>query len=203
MRNALARARVDAMSRARISEPKLFLLAVGAILVMVLGIVAIAETDDIWLVVLCVAAVAAIGTAIAFDLVRVAGSGDETEITAPRGRAIVVCTEAMTAEQVRELAGPATSIMVVAPERPDYIHARRVEADTVAALRKAGIRAAGHVGDRNPEHAIEDALALFPAAKVVVIARGSEASVYREHVDFERIRETTGAEVRVLEILGA
>jgi hypothetical protein len=169
----------------------------------VLGIVAIAETDDVWLVVLCVAAVAAIGTGIAFDLIRVAGSGDETEITAPRGRAIVVCTEAMTAEQVRELAGPATSIMVVAPERPDYIHARRVEADTVAALRRAGIRAAGHVGDRHPEHAIEDALALFPAAKVVVIARGSEASVYREHVDFDRIRETTGAEVRVLEILGA
>ena len=76
--------------------------------------------------------------------------------------------------------------MVVAPERPDYIHARRVEADTVAALRRAGIRAAGHVGDRHPENAIEDALALFPAAKVVVIARGSEASVYREHVDFDR-----------------
>ena len=182
---------------------KLFLLALAAVLVMALGIVAIAETDDVWLVVLCVAAVAAIGTAIAFDLVRVAGSGDETEITAPRGRAIVVCTEPMTAEQVRELVGPATSIMVVAPERPDYIHARRVEAETVAALRNAGIRAAGHVGDRHPELAIEDALALFPAASVVVIARGAEASVYHEHVDFEAIRERTGAEVRVLEILGA
>ena len=191
------------MSRSRISEPRLVLLAVGAVLVMVLGIVAIAETDDVLLVVLCVAAVAAIGAAIAFDLMRVAGSSEDAEVVAPRGRAIVVCTEPMTAEQVLELAGPATSIMVVAPERPDYVHARRAEADTVAALRAAGVRAAGHVGDRNPENAIEDALALFPAAKVVVIARGAQASVYREHVDFERIRELTGAEVRVLEILGA
>jgi predicted Fe-Mo cluster-binding NifX family protein len=191
------------MSRSRIAEPKLFLLALGAILVMVLGIVAIAETDDVWLVVLCVAAVAAIGAGIAFDLTRVAASGDAPEVIAPKGRAIVLCTEAMTAEQVLEHTGRATSLMIVAPERPDYIHARRVEADTVAALRGAGIRAAGHVGDRNPEHAIEDALALFPAAKVVVIARGAEASVYREHVDFEAIRERTGAEVRVLEILGA
>jgi hypothetical protein len=190
------------MSRARIAEPRLFLLAVAAILVMVLGIVAIAETDDAWLVVLCVAAVAAIGAGIAFDLMRAAGSPDELDVVAPAGRAIVVCTETMTAEQVLEHAGPATSIMIVAPERPDYIHARRVEAETVAALRRAGVRAAGHVGARHPEHAIEDALALFPAGKVVVIARGAEASIYREHVDFDAIRERTGAEVRVLEILG-
>src|SRR3954467_8373137 len=136
------------MSRARIAEPRLFLLAVAAILVMVLGIVAIAETDDAWLVVLCVAAVAAIGAGIAFDLMRAAGSPrevdagaaagrrDELDVVAPAGRAIVVCTETMTAEQVLEHAGPATSIMIVAPERPDYIHARRVEADTVAALRR-------------------------------------------------------------------
>jgi hypothetical protein len=179
---------------------KLFLLALAAVLVMALGIVAIAETDDAWLVVLCVAAVAAIGAGVAFDLTRAAGVEDAI---APKGRAIVVSTEPMTAEQVRELVGPATSIMVVAPERPDYIHARRVEAETVAALRNAGIRAAGHVGDRHPELAIEEALALFPAASVVVIARGAEASVYHEHVDFEAIRERTGAEVRVLEILGA
>ena len=178
---------------------KLFVLALAAVLVMALGIVAIAETDDVWLVVLCVAAVAAIGAGIAFDLTRAAGA----EEVAPRGRAIVVCTEPMTAEQVLELAGPATSIMVVAPARPAYIHARRVAAETVAALRRAGVRAAGHVGDRHPELAIEDALALFPASKVVVIARGAEASVYREHVDFDAIRERTGAEVRVLEILGA
>ena len=179
---------------------KHFALALAAVLVMALGIVAIAETDDAWLVVLCVAAVAAIGVGIAFDLTRAAGAKDSV---APKCRAIVVCTEPMTAEHVREVVGPATSIMVVAPERPDYIHARQVEAETVAALRHAGVRAAGQVGDRRPEHAIEDALALFPAAKVVVVARGAEASVYREHVDFEAIKEKTGAEVRVLEILGA
>ncbi len=203
MRAKVARARVHGMSRSRIAEPKLFLLAVGAILVMVLGIIAIAETDDVWLVVLCVAAVAAIGAGIAVDVTRVAGAGDQPDVVAPAGRAIVVCTAPMTAEQVLDASGPVTSIMIVAPERPDYLHARRVEADTVAALRRAGVRAAGHVGDRNPAHAIEDALALFPAAKVVVIARGAEASVYREHVDPDAIRERTGAEVRVLEILEA
>src|SRR5215470_9247208 len=149
-------------------SPRHFALVLAAVLVMAVGIVAIAETDDVWLVVLCVAAVAAIGAAIAFDLARAAGAEDAS---APKGRVIVVCTEPMTAESVREHAGPATSMLVVAPERPDYIHARRAEAETVAALRRSGVRAAGHVGDRNPENAIEDALALFPAAKVVVIAR--------------------------------
>ncbi len=192
------------MSRARIAEPKLFLLAVGAVLVLVLGVVAIAETDDVWLVVLSVAAVAAIAIAITVDLVRIAGSGDApAQVAAPPGRAVLVTAEPMTAEQVRDAVGDATSIMVVAPERHDYAHARRVEADTVAALRSAGIRAAGHVGDRNPEHAIEDALALFPAARVIIVARGAEASVYREHVDAEAIHARTGAEVRVLEVLGA
>ena len=53
---------------------------------------------------------------------------------------------------------------LIADER-DYARALQAETSTVAALRRAGLNAAGHVGDRNPAHAIDDALALFPAAR--------------------------------------
>jgi hypothetical protein len=81
----------------------------------------------------------------------------------------------------------------------DYARAHRSEAQTVAALRRAGINAAGQVGDRNPAHAVEDALALFPAGRVVIVAQGPEADVYREHLDLAELQSRTRVEVRVRE----
>jgi hypothetical protein len=196
----------------RVAEPKLILLALGAAAVMVLCIVALAETGDIWIGVLTVVAIALIGEAIVLDLRRVIGaSGDAPAAEPPApGRVVVVCTAPMTAAQVTdalgEAAGDCRTIMFVAPEGlghdHDYARALRAECDTVAALRRAGINAAGHVGDRNPAHAIENALALFPASSVVVVARGVEAEIYREHVDVDAIRRRTGVEVRMLEVVG-
>jgi hypothetical protein len=166
--------------------------------------------------VLTVVAVALIAAAIALDIRRVIGGpgGSPEAVQVPPGRTVVVSTAALTAEQVLNAVAPTAatrSIMVVAPEglgshglmvnERDYERARRAEADTVAALRRAGINAAGHVGDRDPAHAIEDALALFPAMEVVVVARGEEADLYREHTDFAEVEQHTGAEVRVLEIV--
>lgn len=82
----------------------------------------------------------------------------------------------------------------------DYARAQRTEAATVTALRRAGINAAGQVGDRNPAHAIEDALALFPAGRVVVVAHGIEADVYREHLDVDELQRRTRFEVLVREV---
>jgi hypothetical protein len=199
----------------RISEPKLILLALGAATVMVVCIIAIIETGDIWIAVLTVVALALIGLAIVADLRGViSDTGDAAEaVPPPPGRAVVVCTAPLTAEQVLgaldSTGADRGSVMFVAPEglggrglmvdERDYARARQAETATVAALRKAGINAAGHVGDRNPAHAIHDALDLFPAATVVVVAQAAEVDLYREHVDRDELQRQTGAVVRVLE----
>jgi hypothetical protein len=207
------------MSRHRISEPKVVLLAIGIVLIGVLCVVGIADTADAWLVVLTVLTMALIALAIVLDLRGVIGdTGDDFDapLPVPPGRAVVMCTASMTAEQVLEALDAADadnrSVMFVAPEglgtgglmvdEGDYDRALRAECKTVAALRRAGINAAGHVGDRNPEHAIVDALALFPAGDVVIVARETEAELYRRHMDVEALKRRTGADVRVLEVVG-
>src|SRR4051812_12071115 len=201
--------------RDRISEPKLILLALGAAAVMVLLILAIIGTGDAWLAVVAAVAIALIGLGIVVELRGVMGdSGDAPEAAPPPpGRAVVVCTAALTAPQVLgALAATGSehhSVLVVAPEglsghgllgdEHDYARARQAETATVAALRRAGVNAAGQVGDRNPAHAIEDALALFPAPSVVVVAARAEMETYRRHLDGEALKRRTGAEVRVLE----
>jgi hypothetical protein len=204
------------MSRRRLSEPTVAVLAGGAVVVMVLFIVAIADTGDLWLVPLTALAMLLIAFAIVADLRRVIGaSEDSPAIETPPGRAIVVSTMPMTAAEVRDALGRAAgethSVMVVCPaglrggllvDETEFARAHRAEAATVAELRGAGLKATGHVGDRNPAHAIEDALALFPAGNVVVVARGVEADVYREHLDLDELRHA-GVEVRMRELDGA
>jgi hypothetical protein len=204
------------MTSRRIAEPKLVLLASGAVVVMLLCIVAIADTDAVWLVLLTALAIALIGGAIVLDMRRViTATGDDTTVAeAPPGRAILVSTMPMTAAEVFDALGAqaddAHSIMVVCPaglrgaglivDEHDYARAHRAEAQTVAALKAAGINAAGQVGDRNPGHAVEDALSLFPARRVVVVARGLEADVYREHLDVEELRRERGVELHLIPI---
>jgi hypothetical protein len=199
---------MSAPKRARFAEPTLMALAFGAGAVLFLCVVALADTGDIWIGVLTAIALAAIAIAIVRDLRHVIADDDPRPATpaAIPGRAIVLCCETMTAEQVLDAVGTEReSIMVVGREGSgdhDYVHARRVEADTVAALRRAGVNAAGHVGDRNPAHAVEDALALFPAASVVVVAPTAEAEGYFEHLDTHEIQRHIGADVRVIEVVG-
>jgi hypothetical protein len=191
------------MRRRRLAEPTVVLLAAGAFFIVVLCIVAIAHTDAIWLIVLTLAAITSIATAIILDLRRVIGDEPAAPVAPQPGRAILVSTAPMTATEVLEaldpLDGEARSIMVVCPEGHDgYERAHRVEASTVEALRRSGINAAGQVGDRNPGHAIENALALFPARKVVVVTHAEEADIYREHVDADALRQSTGAVLRFI-----
>jgi hypothetical protein len=207
-------------TRHRISEPKLIVLALGACAVMVIGVIRLIVTGDPWIGVLTVLAMAVIGLAIAFDLRGViADTGDESAPPRPEpppGRTVLVCTGPMTAGEVLGAVGEGDaagrSVMVVAPEglgtgglmvdERDYARALRAQLATVSALRSAGINAAGHVGDRNPEHAIVDALALFPARRVVVVARGDEIAVYRRHLDSDALSRRTGAEIVVREAVG-
>ena len=202
------------VSKARLTEPTVIVLASGAVVVMVLFVIAIADTGDLWLVPLTALALLLIAFAIVADLRHVIGeSGDRLAVETPPGRAIVVSTMPMTATEVRDALGPAGdahSIMVVCPaglrgggllvDESEYDRAHRAQAATVAELRGAGLKATGHVGDRNPAHAIEDALGLFPAGTVVVVARGLEADVYREHLDIDELQSQTGVELRIREV---
>jgi hypothetical protein len=201
------------------SETKIILVATGMVLVGVLCVVAVADLGDAWVVLLSVAALAVFALAIVIDMRRVIDRGaDDPDAPEPvPGRAVVVCTGAMTAEQVLEaLAGTHAdqhAIMFVAPaglgtrglpeDHGDHDRAMRAQTETVAALRHAGIKATGHVGDRHPGHAIDDALAIFGAATVVIVTRESEAEVYRRDVDLDALARRSGVEVRILEAVAA
>jgi hypothetical protein len=208
---------MSASPKPRLTEPWIIWLALAAAAAMVLCILAILDTGAIWIAVLTVVTVAFIGLAIVYEMRRVIGAtgSDDPDPPAPPGRAVFVCTSPMTADQVlRSLDATGAehrSVMVVAPEglgshglkvdERDYDRARRAEGATVAALRKAGINATGHVGDRNPEHAITDALALFPATDVVVVAHAAEREAYDRHLDCAALKRRTGADVRVLDAI--
>jgi hypothetical protein len=63
-----------------IAEPRLVILALVGVLVMMLSIVAIFETDGPWIVLLTLLAIAAIAVVIVLDLWRVlAASGDDAQ----------------------------------------------------------------------------------------------------------------------------
>ena len=117
-------------------------------------------------------------------------------------RVLVVTSEPVAADRVlaaltsgMESAPSRTElgVMVVSPEgfggleitndQSHYDAARRAETETVASLRRANIKAAGHVGEHNAEQAIADALELFPAERVLVFAHGRYAPAYRHAVD--------------------
>src|SRR5690242_18756292 len=107
----------------RLSEPKVILLAAGFVLVGVLCVVGIADTGDVWLVLVTVLTMGLIGLAITLDLRGVisdTGEDYREPVAVPPGRAVVLCTAAMSAEQVLDAieATPADrrSILFVAPE---------------------------------------------------------------------------------------
>ena len=102
-----------------------------------------------------------------------------------------------------DLALDRLGVMVVSPEgyghlevtndERHYLRARKAEESTVAGLRRAGIAAAGHVGDHDPARALDDALFLFPANRTLVFARGRLADAYRGRLG--------GRAVEVIELL--
>lgn len=117
-------------------------------------------------------------------------------------RLLVMTSEPLAAERVlkevtrrtgRSEAPAALGVMVVSPEgfgareitndEGHYEAAHRAEAETVASLRRASVKAAGHVGDHDAAQAIDDALALFPAERVLVFAHPAYAAAYRSAID--------------------
>jgi len=124
-----------------------------------------------------------------------------------RHRLLVMTSEPLAAERVLEavtrrtrssVAPAALGVMVVAPEgfggleitndEAHYEAAHHAEAETVASLRRASVKAAGHVGDHDAAQAMADALALFPAERVLVFAHPAYAPAYRRAIGRAAVR---------------
>jgi membrane protein implicated in regulation of membrane protease activity len=184
--------------RDRQRDPHLLPLFFSALLAGLFGLVAIAETDSWWVVGATFAAFVLLVLAIVVDVSRSvehdlppnrAGRPDALQ------RVLVVTSEPLPARRVLDAVARQTGsapsaanlgVMVVSPEgfgareimgdESQYQAARRAEGETVASLRRASVKAAGHVGDRDAEQAVADALALFPADCVLVFPDPGNAS---------------------------
>jgi hypothetical protein len=203
-----------AISRSRIAEPKLMLLAVGAVVVTVLFIVALADTGDVWLVPLTALAIALIGAAIVLDLRRVISVGQGTPaVKTPPGRAIVVSTMPMTATEVLDALGPedgeARSIMVSAPpgcgEEAGWSTSASTSAHTTQrpppSPRCGAPASTPRTGSATATGAARSRTHLR-CSRVVVVAHGIEADVYREHLDIHELK-TRSVELHLREVLEA
>jgi hypothetical protein len=120
---------------------------------------------------------------------------------------LVLTTEPITAQRLGE-ALPAgvdpreAEVMVVAPALQQsglrfwvsdadqaIARAQEVRTETVEQLGGAGVQASGDTGESDPVQAIEDALATFPADRILVFAPGEG---YREDFDEAELRERFG-----------
>jgi membrane protein implicated in regulation of membrane protease activity len=186
--------------RDRRRDPHILPLFFSALLAGLFGVVAIAETDSWWVAGATFAAFVLLVLAIVVDVSRSvendlppnrAGRSD-----APQ-RVLVVTSEPLPATRVLDAVARQTGsapsaanlgVMVVSPEgfgareimgdESPYEAARRAEGETVASLRRASVKAAGHVGDHDAEQAVADALVLFPADCVLVFPHPRNASGY-------------------------
>ncbi len=163
-------------------DPHLRPLFLSAVLAALFGVVAIAQTDSWWVAGAVVGALTLLVLAIVLD---VTGSTHSDALE----RVLVVTSEPLPAKQVLDAVArqsgstPSATelgVMVVSPEgfgRPEA--ARRAERETVASLRRASVKATGHVGDHDAGQAVADALVLFPADRVLVFAHPRDAASHR------------------------
>jgi hypothetical protein len=139
-------------------------------------------------------------------------SGEGTADTESTGggahRVLVVAGDAVADEELRReigkhLAEADSSVWVVAPafartrfkqvagDVDEGIADAKARLDqTLEELRAAGIAADGTVGDSEPDRAIEDALAIFPADEILLVTHPDDESRWLEDEAFERARRS-------------
>jgi hypothetical protein len=109
---------------------------------------------------------------------------------------LVLTSEPVDAQMVRGAVGEeaeGAEVLVVSPALSDspvafwvsdtdeaIAKAGSVAEETVERLEEAGIDAAGDTGESEPLQAVEDALATFPADRIVVFSHPEGESAYRE-----------------------
>jgi hypothetical protein len=129
-------------------------------------------------------------------------------------RLLISTAEPVTAELLRDAVGGLpddAEVLVVAPATTHsplrfwvsdvdaaIADAERVQAKSVEHLEAAGIDASGDVGDSEPLQAIEDALATFPADRIVLVEHRRGERDYREDGDLAaKARERFGLPVEL------
>jgi hypothetical protein len=163
-------------------------------------------------VVTVIVSVIAVATIALFERVE-AGAGTSGEMAlAPvedgRRRVLVVADVGcegsdacpLILSKIGRASGP--EVLVVAPAITSPLHhltddesherataGRRLD-EIVSLLRQEGVRAHGMVGSDLPLEAIQDALAVFPANEIVVLAPPSDRSAWSERDLVERTRTT-------------
>jgi hypothetical protein len=78
--------------------------------------------------------------------------------------------------------------------------AESAEEETVGRLRAEGIDAAGKTGESDPMVALEDALATFPADRVVIFRHPAGEQAYLEDDVIDAAREHVGIPVVIAEV---
>jgi hypothetical protein len=111
-------------------------------------------------------------------------------------KVLVLTSEPVSAELLREALGDeagAAEVMVVTPALQDsplrfwmsdadraIARAREVQEETVERLDEEGVDAAGDTGESDPLQALTDALATFPAERIVIFAHPEGERAYLE-----------------------
>lgn len=111
-------------------------------------------------------------------------------------KVLVLTSEPVNADMIRAAVGEGAEdaeVMVVAPALHDspirfwasddddaIARAQGVEEETVERLEEEGMDAAGDTGESDPLVALRDALATFPADRVVVFSHEGDDQAYRE-----------------------
>jgi hypothetical protein len=134
----------------------------------------------------------------------------------PPARILVIATDELAGPELIEefhhrLGDVEAEVMVIAPavEKTAFHHAlgdvdtaamkarRRLET-SLDELRRAGVPALGEIGDSDPIVAAEDALRLFAADEVVIVAHTDDQARWFEDGLFERARQELRPAVRIL-----
>jgi cytochrome c551/c552 len=126
---------------------------------------------------------------------------------------LVVTSEPISSAQLRTAVGDGapdhqTEVMVVAPALQDSAvrfwlsdadeaiqKAEEVRRATIENLDGAGVAASGDIGESDPLNAIQDALATFPADRIVLFTHPGSERRYREDVDPSEVGERFGLPV--------
>ena len=128
---------------------------------------------------------------------------------------LVVTPEPVDADLLRATLGEevvGAEVLVVSPatnqsklafwvsDPDEAIHEAEVaQEETVERLEEAGVDAAGDTGESEPALAVQDALATFPADRIVIFSHAGEKD-YREDAGLAEVEERFGVPVTHAEI---
>jgi hypothetical protein len=130
---------------------------------------------------------------------------------------LVLTSEPISAGQLRDAVADADGsdtedieVLVVAPALADsglhfwlsdaddaIARAEEVRKATVEELDRAGVSATSDTGESDPREAVQDALATFPADRIVVFRHPESEQRYREDVDPDDLEDRFGIPVGI------